>query len=207
MAWIEPAPAPGPQRGQRPADCKSTPSVQACCRDLCDAKPPSAPHRGTSIATVKPGAMSSLVRLPVDATALFVVNYRLPWLPSARCLCAGRGVAVVTCLQSSGPEPVRSPPWRWWPRCSPVVVHEPPTLPALVRWALLEARRGRRSPGRHWMPRSPIPSSREPTSFDAARSRACPHGLPARPRSHARPALDIRSGVDPPERMTLRNQD
>ena len=67
-----------PSTDQRPADCMSTPSVQACCRDLCDAKRPSAQPRGTLIATVKPGAMSSFVRPPIDATAPFIVNYRLP---------------------------------------------------------------------------------------------------------------------------------
>lgn len=112
--WLQ-----NPATDQRPAEGKSTPSVQSCCRGFCDAKRPSAPRRGTSIATVKSGAMSSLVRPPVDAATHFVVNYRLPWAPSARCLCAGRGVAVVTCLRSPGPEPARSPPWRWWPRSPP----------------------------------------------------------------------------------------
>ncbi len=43
-----------------------------------------------SIATVKPDPMSSLVRLPIDAGAQFVVHYGFPRAPSARCLCAAK---------------------------------------------------------------------------------------------------------------------
>ena len=70
------------------------------------------------------------------------------------------------------------------------------TPPAFAAGRSFEARRGRRSPGPAPDAAFPIPPSREQALFNAARSRACPHGLPARPRSHARhrPGLSVRGG-------------
>ena len=81
------------------------------------------------------------------------------------------------------------------PRGSLVVVHEPSTLPASVA-----GRSSKRvvavDPGPALDAAFPISPSREQALFNAARSRACPHGLPARPRSHARhrPGHSVRGG-------------
>lgn len=75
------------------------------------------------------------------------------------------------------------------------------------RWALLEARRGRRSPGRYLMPRS---RSRYHVSKRCSTPRAVVLALMGSLLALAHTldtALDIRSGVDPCEWMALRIQD
>lgn len=62
-------------------------------------------------------------------------------------------------------------------------------------WALSEARQGRRLTDRHPMP-VPDPAITRARVIHAASSCACPHGLPAGPRSNARhrPGLSVRGG-------------
>ncbi|PZP75037.1 MAG: hypothetical protein DI604_06575 [Delftia acidovorans] len=135
----------GTQLGTRGRAFACQARMQPCSAAVRDNKSPLSPRRVPASATCKAVSMPSHGHASIDLQAPFVIHYRLPRAILGPLLRGAKGVAVVTCPSSPGPEP-------GWPSPRgdrPEVLFRgacafDPRQPC--GWALMEARQGYRSP-------------------------------------------------------------
>lgn len=178
---------------------------------LRDTKWPLSGRRVGASATGNPGFMPSHCHACIDLQAPFVIHYRFPRANLGPLHHGAKGVAVVTCPSSPGPEPG----WPSPPRGdrSEVSIRRACALTSASLWLGAPGSASRPAisrPGTRC--RFPIPPSL--STRVSRRKRLClpPKGLPACPRSNARhrPGLSVRGGpmradgaansrIDPPD--------